>query len=199
MSQRYNQIDLLSFDIRNSLFDIRYSIFDIKTEDRLKNGFSLLELLIVLVLIGLITGLIVPKLGGSLSSVQARTAVKKISAMLRYAGNQAVTEQKTRLVTFYIPSNKVVLEIAEQQEVEADWESEKTVPAAHGLRVYQLPEKIRLMEAITVRGESGDEKFQLFFYPSGGSSGGEILLKGKRKLPYRIRIDFITGIVDVVD
>ncbi|MBU0484149.1 MAG: prepilin-type N-terminal cleavage/methylation domain-containing protein [Proteobacteria bacterium] len=164
-----------------------------------QNGFTLLEVMIVLLLIGLVTGLVVPRFGGTLSSMQARSAVKKIATILRYARNQAVSEQQTRVVTFDLSLNRVVLELAVDQIGEVSAERKKTDSADPGGKVYQLPEKIRLLEAISASGENIEQEFPLYFYPAGNSSGGVILLQGKRKSPYRLQIDFITGIVDVTD
>lgn len=165
-----------------------------------QRGFTLLELLIVLMLIGLVTALVTPRLGGSLGSVQAKSTVNKLSAMLRYARNMAVTDQKTRVVSFDRATNRVVLELAEQPGIEGDPADNQSPQKSYERKVFQLPEGINIEKTLDYQGEPGDgTEFKLYFYSAGNSSGGEIILKGKRKGLYRIKVNFITGLVDASD
>jgi len=166
-----------------------------------QRGFTLLELLIVLMLIGVITGLVTPKLGGSLSTLQVKTTVNKISAMLRYARNVAVTDQKTRVVSFDSEKRQISLALSEQADIQSERQGNQERKKSYEQKVYQLPEGISIEKAYDGRGLRVDAKkdFKLFFYPAGNSSGGEIVLKGQRAGLYRIRVNFITGIIDVSD
>ena len=145
-----------------------------------RQGFTLLELLIVLVLIGLITGLSVPYLGGSLGGTQLKSSANRIGAILRYARNLTVSEQYGWTVAFEFEQQRVVLAPSDVEHEEEDKRE----------RIYQLPEGVFLVS-------EGNEDIQILFYPAGNSSGGEIELRGKSKIRYRISVDFITGIVDV--
>ncbi len=161
-------------------------------------GFTLLELLLVLMLISLITGLVTPKLGGSLIGVQTKTAVKKTSAILRFARNLAVTDQKARIVNFNTKTNTIALHLDQDFDV-VEGVTQRIEPGGkYKSQYYQLPDNVIIQEVIDGRGiSSDDELFTIFFYPAGNSSGGEIVLGGNRKGTYRIRVDFITGLVDV--
>lgn len=165
-----------------------------------QHGFTLLELLIVLILIGLVTALVTPRLGGSLSSVQVKTTVNKLSAMLRYARNITVTDQKTRVVSFDRATNRIVLELAKSPDNADDLAGNQEPEKSYERKVFQLPEGINIEKTLDYRGElEDDKKFKLYFYAAGNSSGGEIVLKGKRKSLYHVRVNFITGLVDASD
>jgi len=166
-----------------------------------QQGFTLLELLIVLMLISLVVGIVAPRLGGSLGGVQVKAAVNKLSAMLRYARNVAVTSQKTRVVSFDIELNRVILEGIEESVPADEREISEMSHKVYGRKLYQLPEgvKIEKVSGNHGSGTSGEEFFKLYFYPSGNSSGGEVVLSGKRNNLYRIKIDFLTGLVDASD
>lgn len=151
----------------------------------LQNAFSLLELLIVMTLIGLISAVAVPNLGRSLSPLQARSSVNKIAAILRYARSQAVTRQRVCRVLFDVPGRRV--------EMLAD-----STGSGAGRETYRLPETISLQSAGPGMGVEENAAFGINFYPGGNSSGGELTLSGKSGRVYRVKVDFITGITEVL-
>lgn len=155
-----------------------------------EGGFTLLELLIVMALIGLLTGMIVPKFSGTLLTLQTKSAVNKISAILRYARNQAVAKQQRHTVTFNLSAQSVTLTVSDSSAQTSQVQPEK---------VYKLPDKVSLYQGINIQGEVRTETFTLVFYPAGNCSGGEIILQGKPGQLHHIKIDFITGIPEVTD
>ncbi len=78
-------------------------------ERRSTSGFTLLELIVVLVIIGLMSTLVVPKLMGPLSNLNLKTASQKISASLRYARSQAASEKVTYVALFDFDKNRLVI------------------------------------------------------------------------------------------
>jgi prepilin-type N-terminal cleavage/methylation domain-containing protein len=63
-------------------------------------GFTLLELLVVLVLISVVTALAAPRFSAPLGNLQLKTAVKKIGGSLRYARSLAAGEKVSRVCLF---------------------------------------------------------------------------------------------------
>jgi len=63
-------------------------------------GFTLLELLIVIAIIGITLGYVGPKLYGGFSTSGMDKATRDITAMLQYARSQAVTQHEDYLVRF---------------------------------------------------------------------------------------------------
>lgn len=158
---------------------------------RYDRGFTLLELLIVLALIGLITAVAAPNFSGTLQSVQTRSAVKKVSAILRYARNQAVASQEIHRVVFDLDGRKVIFESAADSGAEAT--SVKKIRED-----YTLPDRVTFQEARNRQGEIETGEFIMEFYPAGNCSGGEVVLSGKPGQLYAIEVDFITGITEVL-
>lgn len=150
-----------------------------------QRAFSLLELLVVMTLIGLLTAVAVPNFGRSLAPLQARSSANKITALLRYARSQAVTRQQACRVLFDIPEHRVAML------------SSPTSPAA-GPPPYRLPADLSVQFSGQGAPPTTDEAFTINFYPGGNSSGGEINLSGKTGRVYRIKVDFITGITEVL-
>jgi len=151
----------------------------------LQQAFTLLELLIVMTLIGLITAVAVPNFGRSLSPLQARSSVNKIAAILRYARSQAVTRQQVCRVLFDLPGHRVAL-LADPAATETRSE------------IYKLPENITVQPVGPGLGAKENGAFVINFYPGGNSSGGEVTLAGKSGRVYRVKVDFITGITEVL-
>ena len=151
-------------------------------------GFTLLELLIVLILVGLLTSMVVPKFSGTLLTLQAKNSVKRISAMLRYARNQAVSTQQQHTVFFDITANQVILTAGQSSLQSSEVKAEK---------IYRLPTGISLHHGVTVQGDKETKTFTYVFYPAGNCSGGEIVIAGKPGQFHPITVDFITGIAEI--
>jgi general secretion pathway protein H len=160
-------------------------------------GYTLLELLVVLIIISLVSALVAPKLAGSLSSLNFKTTAKRLSSSLRYARSQATSEKITYGAMLHMDKNRLLI-IADSplhteslQEI-IDDEEEQMARASF---VYDLPSEIKIEKAVSADGEVNSGFFSILFFPSGGSSGGEIELVNEKGRRSKITVDFITGSV----
>ncbi len=174
-------------------------------------GFTLLELIVVLIIIGLMSVLVVPKLVGPMANLDLKTASQKISASLRYARSQAASEKTTYVALFDFEKNRAghyqspldkggfsyKQSGSGQQDPGEPPTSEKDGPG--GSKTYDLPGKVKLAKGTSREGEFNSGFFRIFFFPSGGSSGGEITVANERGRQYRITVDFITGTVQLAE
>ncbi len=173
-------------------------------------GFTLLELIVVLVIIGLMSALVVPKLVGPLADLDLKTASQKISASLRYARSQAASEKATYVALFDFDKNRLVVSNPpppDKRDVPVNSrealdrtlgeppDDEKDRPS--GLKAYDLPRGVKLAKGVSREDDVSSGLFRVFFFPSGGSSGGEITVANERGRQYRIHVDFITGTVQL--
>ena len=164
------------------------------------SGFTLLELLVVVVIVTLMSVLVAPRMFGSLTHMNLKTEAKRLAAAMRYARSQAVTRQIDYEAVFDVEGRQVRIAAIEvegdnpteaDEPVEGDDDPEET-PAP---RVYVLPEGITLQKS-----EAGEEMFpegelKIEFYPDGNSSGGEVILSNERGKRYIVRVGFISGTV----
>jgi general secretion pathway protein H len=168
-------------------------------------GFTLLELIVVLVIISLMSALVVPRLMGPMSALDLKTASKKIAASLRYARSRATSEKITCLALFDFDKNRVVIvtppdgkgdfSMDNQEEIDKMLEEQTDKNSQGWLNTYRLPDGIRLEKGLSRDREVQSGVFRVFFSSSGGSSGGEITVAGKEGRHYKITVDAITGLV----
>jgi len=177
---------------------------------RNERGFTLLELIVVLVIVGLMSTLVAPQLAGPLGNLALKTASQKISASLRYARSQAASEKTTYVALFDFDKNRLVISnpsvpAAEMRGLPVNnREASDKAPGGpqaneqdppDGSKVYDLPGGVKLIKGVSRESDVDSGLFRVLFFPGGGSSGGEITVANERGRKYRIQIDFITGTV----
>ena len=160
-------------------------------------GFTLLELLVVLVIISLMSVLVVPQLTGSLAKTNLQTASKKISASLRYARSQAASKKITYVAIFDFEKDRLSIMTGQEAQtgetIEEDLgDGEEPVIRS---KSYDLPDGVKLEKGVSGEDEIDSGLFQIAFFPTGSSSGGDVILTNDRGKRYKISVDFITGVV----
>jgi type II secretion system protein H len=155
-------------------------------------GFSLIEMMIVLILISLSIALVTPSLSQFLRTVELKGAAKKVSGILRYYRSEAVNKGRVYQVLFDSNLREVRVQSMELKEEKDEKTEEKITPMT-----YSLPEGIRMKE-IDIPSPQYPSDFPLIeFYPNGGSNGGSILLDSQDRKGYKIEVHFLTGMVKV--
>jgi general secretion pathway protein H len=157
-------------------------------------GFSFIELIVVLVLISLSISLVAPSLSRFSKTIELKATVKKISAILRYCRSEAINTGKVYQVFFDSELREVrVQSVASSEENGTDEKKEdKNSP-----KTYPLPTGVNMKEVKTESPEYPSDLPTIEFYPNGASNGGTILLDMEDHGGYRIRVNFLTGIVAV--
>lgn len=145
-------------------------------------GFTLLEIILVLVFIALIAGLTTPFVMSTLERVKYQAEVREINSALRFARSEAIT-RKT-VITFNANTrNKKYWLSSKEKKSFSDTRS-----LDPGFTMSYLNNNEETVD---------DATFAIKFYPRGNSSGGTILVeKASSKnsdAPYEIIIDPITG------
>jgi len=155
-------------------------------------GFSLIELLVVLILLSLSMALVAPSLSRFSRTAELKGAAQKISGILRNCRSEAVNKGKVYQVVLNSQSREVRVHTMEPSEGK-DEKREAPTPQ----RTYVLPEGIQMKGDPTTSSESASELPIIEFYPNGGSNGGTILINSPDRLGYRIQVNFLTGMVEI--
>ncbi|MGY6588981.1 MAG: GspH/FimT family protein [Wenzhouxiangella sp.] len=138
-------------------------------------GFSLVELIVVLVLIALLMMMVGLSITRSVASAEMRNAAREITAGLRHTRGQAVIQRQQQVFTVDAQSRT--------------WQ-------AAGRPPVQLPEGLEVT-LNTARSElTGEAAGGIRFFPDGGSTGGSVsLIAGQRE--WHVTVGWLTGEIGI--
>ncbi len=144
-----------------------------------QSGFTLLELLVVLVIASLMLTLVGPRLAALIPGAELKGETHKVAALMRQAYSRAIVESR---------------DIAVSLEPET-----RQLSITGHAQPYALPAAVRLSIAGATQGgaEMGAEAPAIItFFPDGSSSGGTITLESHNRR-YRVAVDWLTGRVTI--
>lgn len=178
-------------------------------------GFSLVEIMIVLVIMTLVLGLAGPRVAKDMAVLHLRTTAKQFAASLRWARSQAVTTGRIYNAVFDCGGGRLIIsDYAGAAEpgvrkpdrgadglIEEEAPDEEAQDARAVLKIFELPDDIfisRVEIADVIVADPGRESiYQMTFFPDGTSAGGEIKIADKQRRSYAVAVDFLTGIVSL--
>ncbi len=140
-------------------------------------GFTLIELIVVVLVISLAVGLAYPSLSRGTSSLHLRTSARDVLNTFRYAREKAVTEQSGMCVAVYKDKQQFVL----------------TDNFGEGNRSYILPRDVKIQRMTLAGNEVREDPMTVRFLPNGSSDDAEVLLKSDTGSFFRVFTDPITG------
>lgn len=145
---------------------------------RASAGFTLLELLVVLLLLALVYGLAVPMFSAGQPGTELKGATRQIAAGLRQARNEAVRQKEEAVLVLDVEKRNFMV--------------------SGDRRRYNLPASL-VYTLVTAQSDlRPDGVGAIRFYPDGSSNGGRITVAfGTRK--YEINVDWLTGRVTVLN
>ncbi len=138
-------------------------------------GFSLLELVVVLLLLGLASVLVAPSFTGGLSGLQLETSTRDVITLMRHARSQAIAKQQVFRVV-----------IGEEDPLSLKYFL--TNDFGETVQERELPKGFQF--------EVGDDEklpLTVSFYPNGRSTGASFGIKNKQGKAHSILVDSVTG------
>lgn len=149
-------------------------------------GFTLLELIVVLTIVGIAVSLSLPAVGSGLRHWRLQGAVREVATLLKFTRNQSVATRRPLQVVLDRSRNMYWLD-------SADVITDPDQASARGIRLFALPSGIRFGK-VTLGGRSvGWEKVGFVFFPRGSATGGRVQILDERGKGYRILLDAVTG------
>ncbi|MEW5726267.1 MAG: GspH/FimT family pseudopilin [Pseudomonadota bacterium] len=134
-------------------------------------GFTLLELLVVLVVIGLLAVVAPPYVQGALSRMEAERASDAVAAAMAEA--RGIAMERNRVVRVSVDTGGGGIDV-------------------EGGRWRKLPDEVTLSLSPPPR----DGRWVIVFHPDGGSSGGRVLVSAQGRA-WALVVESLTGRVRV--
>jgi len=140
-------------------------------------GFTLFEILVVLVLMALVATISAPFVSRSLGRAEAKGSAHDVAAALRRARSEAVVRNTDVVLTVDVNDRSFRID---------------------GAAPHDLPPALAV-ELFTAQTEQiTDDSGNIRFFPDGSSTGGEVVL-GDGKSTFHVQVDWLTGRVSVID
>jgi len=143
-----------------------------------QHGFTLLELLVVLVIAVLLVAVVPPLISGMSGATELRSAARQLAAGLRFARNEAVTRQREAVLTLDLSKHRFAVS-GDPREI--------ALPESLSLHLYTAQSELLDQATGNIR-----------FFPDGSSTGGAVTVSGP-KLAYRVNVDWLTGAIAIVE
>ncbi len=140
-------------------------------------GFSLLEILIVMVFIAVIAGFVSSSMTKSLKKAKIRAVSKNLVSALRYTRGQAIVKHEQKTISFNV--------------------KEKTYKAPRKKTVHIMDE----MELYVFTADSdiaNESEGSIRFFSDGSSTGGWVKLIYGEKI-WKINVNWLTGEISMVE
>lgn len=140
-------------------------------------GFTLIELVVVLAILGLAYALVPPLFSGARAGAELKSATRQLAAGLRQARNYAVSRRTEAVFTLDV--------------------EKRDFTVSGDARTYRLPRQLPL-KLVTAQKEVVDEqRASIRFYADGSSNGGRITL-GSGEHTLEIDVNWLTGRVSIL-
>ncbi|MBL1265616.1 GspH/FimT family protein [Candidatus Methylomicrobium oryzae] len=141
-------------------------------------GFTLLELLIVLVIIVLGFSVVALNMSSGAGTFEHKSAVRDVVSALRYARGQALMAHREMTVAFDLTANTYKLSGREE--------------------IYKIPDSIAVT-VVTAQSElTGEGQGNIRFFADGSSTGGRVVLD-RGEVSKQIDINWLTGQLEIED
>jgi len=142
------------------------------------NGFTLVELMVVMVIIGLLLAVVPIAFDRALPGLELKSTTRQLAAALREARSNAIRDNQEASVTLNVTERRYALDGTKKSQV-----------VAEGI-------ELSLFTATTEVDEQGGGRIR--FFPDGTSTGGRVTLVGGGTA-YYILVDWLSGRVEIVD
>ncbi len=145
---------------------------DTRGAHRDARGFTLLELIVTLLVLGLAAAVVTPAIGRGTEALQARAQVAGFAATLRHVRERAITTQRPQRISFDPDNRQIVIQALQTSDDEKEIRETRALPAR-----------------VTIDAPRGTE---LTFDARGMASGADFRLVANG-ITYHITVDRLTG------
>ncbi len=161
---------------------------------RSERGFTLIELTMVILVIGIVGALVLPRFGDLLERQQMRRTVNVVRGMVRQLHAKAALTKRVYRLTFDLDAQQLTvcrLENLQDDTCEADLSRE--------MRGYAMPDAVQLLDVVSPEGKKVREGAAMtHFHPTGQAEPSVVHLQTPDEAHVTLFIEALAGRVKVV-
>ena|SRR5687768_13309044 len=157
-----------------------------------RRGFSLIELMVVLLLIAVLIAMIIPAMHGTYEDALLRSTARRLVDVCNLANSRAVTFNQVFCVRLNTKEGKYLVE--PQRKTVA---SVKQFAPFEG--VFDQRVSVELRRPQVESEDNENQRDQITFYPDGTADARELLLRDRQGFRLALRINPITARVQIVE
>jgi len=177
---------------------------------RSQTAFTLIELMVVIVIIGIMTAMMIPEMKGTFQDALLRSTSRELINVFDLAYSRAVSLNQLRRVrldekTGHYLVEKRVMENGQENFVPADdvaggkGELDSRISIEFRSPAENVPDSSAPTENAPADDESPADEVTISFYPDGTADAGDILLRDRDGFRLALHINPITARVHVVE
>jgi prepilin-type N-terminal cleavage/methylation domain-containing protein len=181
-----------------------------RTSQRRLGAFTLIELMVVIVIIGVLTAMIIPEMKGSFQDALLRSSSRELVDVFNLAYSRAISLNQVRRVRLDEKTGRYLVEKRVEENGRESFVPVNDVPGDKGeldsritIEFHQSGENAGIANAQTETAPSDDDlsadKMTVNFYPDGTATAGEILLRDRDGFKLVLRINPITARVHIIE
>jgi type II secretion system protein H len=165
-----------------------------------RSGFTLVELMVVLVLIGIFTGLIVGEMRGTYEDALLKSVARKLVAAANFAGSQAVSTGQPLVLNISAAQSEFVIHKLGARENPKNLIDQGRLDDRIVVLVReQEPAPSDERNDAPIAEEQATKQDDIAFYADGTADSREILLRDRMNKELLLRINSTTGRIRIVD
>lgn len=139
-----------------------------------RSGFTLLEVVVVLILMGVAAAVILPSFVGGLKGLELETAGRDLIVQMKHARSEAIAKQKVFRIILRANSYQFTNDFGE------------------AIEEFKLP------EGVVIESDEVELPLQISFYSNGRSYAVSFRLKNRQGKQMQVAVDPITGFAKVI-
>lgn len=173
-----------------------------------RSGFTLIELMVVIVIIGIMTALMIPEMKGTFQDALLRSTSRELINVFDLAYSRAVSLNQVRRVHLDTSTGRYLVEKQVQERGEDNFVPADDVPGTKGELDKRITIEFRHADESSsgesstagapVSGSASDEA-TIDFYPDGTADAGAVLLRDRQGFQLLLEINPVTARVHIVE